>query len=403
MIHYLLPPGSARNIAPVFAARALRGFADGFVAVLLPVYLLALGLGGLEVGAIATATLFGSALATLAVGAWGHRWTGRDLMLGAAMLMAVTGLGFSSLTSFWPLLIVAFVGTINPSSGDVSVFLPLEHARLAAASDAATRTDLFARYALTGALCAALGALASGIPDQAVMLLGIQRLDALRVMFILYGLIGAAAWFMYRELPAVDEHNQVKPAPLGPSRAIVIKLAALFSVDSFAGGLVVNSLLALWLFQKFGLSLAAAGVFFFASSLLGAFSQLAAPKLAKRIGLVNTMVFTHIPASMCLIAAAFSSNVWVALGLLLARALVSSMDVPARSAFVMSVVQPHERAAAASFTAVPRSLASAASPLLAGWLFQSGWNAAPLVACGVLKITYDLALWSAFRLVKQVE
>ena len=403
MIHYLLPPGSARNIAPVFAARALRGFADGFVAVLLPVYLLALGLGGLEVGAIATATLFGSALATLAVGAWGHRWTGRDLMLGASMLMAVTGLGFSSLTSFWSLLIVAFVGTINPSSGDVSVFLPLEHARLAAASDAATRTDLFARYALTGALCAALGALASGIPDQAVMLLGIQRLDALRVMFILYGLIGAAAWFMYRQLPAVDEHNQVKPAPLGPSRAIVIKLAALFSLDSFAGGLVVNSLLALWLFQKFGLSLAAAGVFFFASSLLGAFSQLAAPKLAKRIGLVNTMVFTHIPASMCLIAAAFSSNVWVALGLLLARALVSSMDVPARSAFVMSVVQPHERAAAASFTAVPRSLASAASPLLAGWLFQSGWSAAPLLACGVLKIAYDLALWSAFRLVKQVE
>ena len=403
MIHYLLPPGFVQNIAPVFAARALRGFADGFVAVLLPVYLLALGLGGLEVGAIATATLFGSALATLAVGAWGHRWTGRDLMLGAAMLMAVTGLGFSSLTSFWSLLIVAFVGTINPSSGDVSVFLPLEHAKLAAASDAATRTDLFARYALTGALCAALGALASGIPDQAVMLLGIQRLDALRVMFILYGLIGVAAWFMYRKLPTVDEHSQVKPAPLGPSRAIVVKLAALFSVDSFAGGLVVNSLLALWLFQKFGLSLAAAGVFFFASSLLGAFSQLAAPKLAKRIGLVNTMVFTHIPASMCLIAAAFSSNVWVALGLLLARALVSSMDVPARSAFVMSVVQPHERAAAASFTAVPRSLASAASPLLAGWLFQSGWSAAPLVACGVLKIAYDLALWSAFRLVEQVE
>ena len=392
-----------QNIAPVFAARALRGFADGFVAVLLPVYLLALGLGGLEVGAIATATLFGSAFATLAVGAWGHRWTGRDLMLGAAMLMAVTGLGFSSLTSFWPLLIVAFVGTINPSSGDVSVFLPLEHARLAAASDAATRTDLFARYALTGALCAALGALASGIPDQAVMLLGIQRLDALRVMFILYGLIGVAAWFMYRKLPALDEHSQVKPAPLGHSRAIVIKLAALFSVDSFAGGLVVNSLLALWLFQKFGLSLAAAGVFFFASSLLGAFSQLAAPKLANRIGLVNTMVFTHIPASMCLIAAAFSNNVWIALGLLLARALVSSMDVPARSAFVMSVVQPHERAAAASFTAVPRSLASAASPLLAGWLFQSGWSAAPLVACGALKIAYDLALWSAFRLVKPVE
>lgn len=402
LIHRLLPKGSDHDILPIFAARALRGFADGFVAVLLPVYLLALGLGSFEVGAIATATLFGSALATLTVGAWGHRWTGRALMLGAAALMAVTGLGFSTLSSFWPLLIVAFVGTLNPSSGDVSVFLPLEHARLAAASDAAARTDLFARYALTGALCAALGALASGLPDRIVSLLGIQRLDALRGMFVFYGLIGASVWAMYRKLPTHEAASHEKPAPLGPSRAVVVKLAALFSVDSFAGGLVVNSLLALWLFQRFGLSLAAAGAFFFGSGLLGAASQLAAPKLAKRIGLVNTMVFTHIPASLFLITAAFSTNVWLALGLLLARAMVSSMDVPARSAFVMSVVQPHERAAAASFTAVPRSLASAMSPLLAGWLFQSGWVATPLVVCGVLKIAYDLALWRAFRLFKHI-
>ena len=400
MIHRLLPKGSETGIAPVFAARAMRGFADGFVAVLLPVYLLEMGLGGVEVGAIATATLFGSALATLAVGAWGHRWTGRALMLAAAALMAATGLGFSAFSTFWPLLLVAFVGTLNPSSGDVSVFLPLEHARLAGSTDAASRTDMFARYALTGAMCAALGALASGVPDRMVIWSGVQKIDALRGMFILYGVIGAGVWAMYRTLPILAEASQAKPAPLGPSRAVVVKLAALFSVDSFAGGLVVNSLLALWLFQKFGLSLSAAGAFFFASGLLGAASQLAAPKLAKRIGLVNTMVFTHIPASMCLIAAAFCTNVYWALGLLLMRALVSSMDVPARSAFVMSVVEPHERAAAASFTAVPRSLASAISPLLAGWLFQSGWSATPLVVCGVLKIAYDLALWRAFRLFK---
>lgn len=404
MIRWLLPKGADPVVAPIFAARALRGFADGFVAVLLPVYLLALGLGGAEVGAIATATLFGSALATLAtlatlaVGAWGHRWTGRALMLGAAALMAVTGLGFSALSSFWPLLIVAFIGTLNPSSGDVSVFLPLEPAQLAAASDAATRTDLFARYALTGALCAAFGALASGLPDRVVALSGVQRLDALRGMFVFYGLIGVWVWALYRGLLASETTSQAKPAPLGPSKAVVVKLAALFAVDSFAGGFVVNALLALWLFQRFGLSLAAAGAFFFGSGLLGAVSQLAAPYLAKRIGLVNTMVFTHIPASLCLIGAAFASDLHLVLGLLLARALVSSMDVPARSAFVMSVVQPHERAAAASFTAVPRSLASAARPLLAGWLFQSGWAAAPLVLCGVLKIAYDLALWRAFRL-----
>jgi MFS family permease len=398
LIHRLLPKGTDPGVIPIFAARALRGFADGFVSVLLPVYLLALGLGGVELGAIATATMLGSALATLAVGAWGHRWTPKALLLGAAALMASTGLGFAGIASFWPLLLLAFLGTLNPSSGDVSVFLPLEHARLASACDLAVRTDLFARYALIGALCSALGALASGLPDRLVALLGIQRLDALRAMFILYGLVGALVWVLYRKLPENEASAGARPAPLGPSRAVVVRLAALFSVDSFAGGLVVNSLLALWLFQRFGLSLAAAGAFFFGSGLLGAASQLAAPILARRIGLVNTMVFTHIPASLCLIAAAFSTDVRWALGLLLARALVSSMDVPARSAFVMSVVQPHERAAAASFTAVPRSLAAAASPLLAGWLFQSGWAAAPLVACGALKIAYDLALWRVFRL-----
>ncbi len=396
LIHYLLPAHADRALIPIFVARALRGFADGFVAVLLPVYLLAVGLNSVEIGAIATVTLLGSALATLAVGACGHRWSPRSLMLGAAVLMALTGVGFAGLSTFWPLLLVAFIGTINPSSGDVSVFLPLEHARLAAAADGAVRTETFARYSLTGALCAAMGALASSVPDHALHLFHMQRLDGVRAMFVLYGLIGAAVWLFYRKLPHDTSAGAAKPAPLGPSRRVVIQLAALFSVDSFAGGLVVNSLLALWLFQQFGLSLAAAGVFFFCSSLLGAISQLAAPKLASRFGLVNTMVFTHIPASMCLIAAAFAVNVYLALGLLLARALVSSMDVPARSAFVMSVVQPHERAAAASFTAVPRSLASAASPLLAGWLFHSGWSATPLVVCGVLKIAYDLALWQAF-------
>lgn len=398
MIHRLLPKGTDHAVIPIFAARALRGFADGFVSVLLPVYLLALGLGGLEVGAIATATMLGSALATLAIGAWGHRWSGRTLLIGAAALMAATGLGFAAISSFWPLLLLAFLGTLNPSSGDVSVFLPLEHARLASGSELANRTDVFARYALIGALCAALGALASGLPDRIVVMLGIEKPGALRGMFMIYGLIGLMVWALYRRLPGDETSSNTKPAPLGPSRAIVVRLAALFSVDSFAGGLVVNSLLALWLFERFGLSLSAAGAFFFGSGLLGAASQLAAPLLAKRFGLVNTMVFTHIPASLCLIAAAFSTDVRLALGLLLARALVSSMDVPARSAFVMSVVQPHDRSAAASFTAVPRSLASAASPLLAGWLFQSGWAAAPLVACGVLKIAYDLALWRAFRL-----
>jgi len=380
----------------VFAARALRGFADGFVAVLLPLYLVTRGFGAAEVGALATATLLGSASATLAVGAWGHRFDSRSLMRAAAVLMAATGLGFAWITGFGPLLLLAFVGTLNPSSGDVSVFLPLEHARLAE-GQSQQRTELFARYALTGALCAAMGALAAGLPERLVQALGMTPLQSLQAMFVLYGLLGLAVWWAYRGLPA-GQGARERAAPLGPaSRPAVLRLAALFCLDSFAGGLVVNALLALWLFQRFQLSPAAAGAFFFGAGLLAAFSQLAAPALARRIGLVNTMVFTHIPASLCLIAAAFAPQREMALCLLLLRALVSSMDVPARSAFVMSVVQPQERAAAASFTAVPRSLAAALSPVLAGWLFQAGWLATPLVACGLLKISYDLALWRAFR------
>ncbi len=216
-------------------------------------------------------------------------------------------------------------------------------------------------------------------------------------MFIAYALVGGAVWLLYRRLPAPHAETRQPPGPLGPSRGVVLRLSALFSVDSFAGGLVVNSLLALWLFQRFDLSLAATGAFFFWTGLLGAASQLAAPRLARRIGLINTMVFTHIPANLCLIAAAFSGSREVALGLLLVRALLAQMDVPARGAFVMAVVSPSERAAAASFTLVPRSLASAISPTLGGAMFAAGWLAAPLVAGGVLKIAYDLMLWRAFR------
>ncbi|MFZ4537220.1 MFS transporter [Propionivibrio sp.] len=393
----LLPDGIDAKALPLLVGRALRAFADGYVAVLLPAYLLALGFGTLDVGVLSTATLLGSALATLAVGAWGYRFHHRYLLLGAALLMMLTGFAFALQTSFWPLLLIAFVGTLNPSSGDVSVFLPLEHARLAEAGQGNARTSLFARYSLLGALFAALGALAAGIPDWLLAHHGLSHLSSFRGLFVLYGVIGGVVWLLYRRLPQPSAEAPEPPAPLGASRHIVIKLAALFSVDSFAGGLVINSLMALWLFQRFNLSLAAAGTFFFWAGLLTALSQLAAPWVAKRIGLLNTMVLTHIPASLCLILAAFAPGIELAIGLLFVRALLSQMDVPTRSAFVMSVVTPGERTAAASFTAVPRSLASAISPTLGGAMFAAGWLAAPLVACGVLKIVYDLALWRSFR------
>jgi predicted MFS family arabinose efflux permease len=205
-------------------------------------------------------------------------------------------------------------------------------------------------------------------------------------------------WWLYSRSnldgkAAVDE----PAAPLRTSRPIVLRLAALFCVDAFAGGLVVNALLSLWLLQRFGLTLAQAGVFFFGTGLLSAASQIAAARVAKRIGLLKTMVFTHIPSSVCLVLAALSSSLPLALGLLLVRSALSQMDVPTRSAYVMAVVTPPERRAAASVTAVPRSLAAAMSPALAGALFAGGWISAPLIACGVLKICYDLMLWRACR------
>jgi MFS family permease len=393
----LLPAGADAAARPLLIARGLRALGDGYMAVLLPAYLLGIGLGTLEVGIVSTATMLGSALATLAVGVWANRFRSRRLLRWAALLMAATGMGFASFSAFWPLLVVAFVGTLNPSAGDVSVFLPLEHARLAGAARGDARTALFARYSVIGAVCAAVGALAAGLPDWAVVHTPLSRLDALRAMFLLYGALGVIVWCLYRGVDDADSRPQAAPAPLGPSRAVVVRLAALFSVDAFAGGLVINALLSLWLLQRFGLSLAQAGTFFFWSGLLSAASQLAAPHVARKIGLLNTMVFTHIPANICLVLAAIAPTMSLALVLLFIRSALSQMDVPTRTAYVMAVVTPEERAAAASFTAVPRSLAAALGPTLGGALFAAGWIALPLVGCGVLKIVYDLTLWRSFK------
>jgi len=386
-------------IGALLTARSLRAFADGYVAVLLPVYLLALGFGTLEVGFLSSVTMLGSAAATLAVGRWGHRFELRRLLIAAAALMVATGAGFAAFSSLWPLLIVALAGTMNPGGGDVSVFYPLEHTALAAATPAETRTSAFARYSFIGSIFGAVGALAAAAPEWLAQHQGVRMLVALKLMFVLYGAIGLAVGAIYTRFPRTD-HAEKAPAPLGPSKSTVWKLAGLFSIDAFAGGFMINSLMALWLFERFDLSITAAGAFFFWTGLLSAVSQLAAAPLSRRIGLVNTMVFTHLPANFCLIAAAFAPTLQVALGLLLVRSLLSQMDVPARGAYVMSVVTPAERPAAASFTAVPRSLASSLSPSLTGVMFAAGAMAAPLVLCGVLKSAYDVALLLMFSKVR---
>ncbi|WP_230939365.1 MFS transporter [Burkholderia diffusa] len=368
---------------------------------LLPAYLLSLGLSQLEVGLIGTTTLAGSAIATIAIGMLASRFTQRRMLTLAAALMAATGIGFASFSTLWPLVVVAFAGTLNPSSGDVSLFLPLEQSRLAQAADGDARTALFARYSLVGAVSGAVGSLAAGLPIVVASHTRITTLGAMRGMFLVYAAAGIVVCMLYRRLPRPETHaTKNATLPLGPSRPIVIRLTMLFSVDAFAGGLVVNSLLSLWLMQRFGLSIAAAGRFFFWAGLLSAGSQLAAAPLARRIGLLNTMVFTHIPSSICLIGAALAPSLPLTLTLLLMRSALSQMDVPTRTAYVMAVVTPAERPAAASFTSVPRSLAAALAPTLAGGLFGLGWLGAPLVACGALKIAYDLSMLLAFRHVR---
>jgi MFS family permease len=385
-------------------AKGVRAFGDGFVSLLLPLYLLELGFTPLDVGIIATATLLGSGLLTLAIGLHAHRYHYRTLLLGATILMIGTGLAFAASTAFWPLLLVAVVGTLNPSSGDVSVFLPLEHAVLSRAAADKERTAVFARYSLSGALMAALGSLAAGIPVTVANATGVSVTVSIQWMFVLYAALGLATAFIYRGLPrAIDPAVPEARAPLRQSKRRVYALAALFSLDAFGGGLVVQSMVALWLYQRFELSLVAAGTIFFWTGVLSAFSFLVAVRIAGRIGLVNTMVFTHIPANLCLVAIPFLPDLAWVIALLMVRSALSQMDVPTRSSYVMAIVTPSERPAAASITSVPRSLASAASPLLAGYLLgisSFGW---PLFAAGAVKVAYDLLLLAMFRKVRPPE
>ncbi len=321
------------------------------------------------VGIIASATLLGSGVLTLAVGLHAHRYHYRTLLLAAAALMAATGLGFAAVTEFWPLLVIAIVGTLNPSSGDVSVFLPLEHAVLSRVVDDRQRTAMFARYSLVGTLVAAVGSLAAGVPAMHRRTsTGWPQRTSLQVMFVALRAArrrGGARLSRPAARARVDAPARRRRCTNRTER--VYTLAALFSLDAFGGGFVVQSMVALWLYQRFELSLAAAGTIFFATGILTAVSYLVAVRIAERIGLVNTMVFTHLPANLCLVA----DSVHARRRLTRSRcssfaAALSQMDVPTRSSYVMAIVTPEERPAAASITSVPRSLASAASPFLAG-------------------------------------
>jgi len=396
------PAARRPDVFYLYAARAARGIGDGFAFIILPAYLSELGFDPFRIGVVATAALLGSAATTLAVGFLAARYDLRNLLLIGALVMALTGLAVANSHALALILIIVFIGSLNPSTGDLGMIVPLEHAMLARGAADTDRTRIFARYSLIGTASTAAGALAAATPDFAVSL-GASRLGALEAMFYVYAALGAIGVLLYWRLPHAPQQANTRLAGLGPSRRIVYKLAALFSLDAFAGGFVVPSILALWLFERFDLSLAVASVFFFWTNVLSALSYPVAVRLARRFGLVNTMVFTHIPSSLCLVLAAFSPSLPIVLGLLLVRAALAQMDVPTRTSYVMAVVTPAERTAAASVTAVPRSLASSISPTLSGALLATSFAGLPLVACGVLKIVYDIALLLSFRHVKPPE
>jgi MFS family permease len=381
---------AARATRPVIVARAIRAFADGFAAVLLARYLRHIGFDGLQIGVIVTATLLGSAALTLWAGLRLNRWGAQRVLFASCALMALTGIGFATVTRFWPLVIVGFIGTLNPSGGDVSLFLPTEQAVLADLSEGHERTRSFAVYNTAAAFAVALGALASPLPQKLADTYGWDVARVERLSFLVYVVVAVAAALVYRSLRTDAAISA--PRGLHKSRSIVIRLSALFALDSAGGGFAVTSLLVLYLDVRFGLSPAATGATLAAAGTLTAFSQLASARIARRIGLVRTMVFTHLPANVFLILAGIVPSAPAAITFLLLRAALSQMDVPVRQALVMRVVEPDERAAAASITNVPRSLATAATPALAGFMLQHSTFGWPLICGGVMKAAYDLLL-----------
>ncbi len=367
-------------------ARGLRGFADGAVMVLLTRHLASLGFDGATSGVLMTATLLGSAGATLALGLFGHRLPPRGVLLFGSALMFFTAVGFFTVSAFAVLMVIAVLGTLNPSSGDVSFILPTEQAAIGGLAEGQQRVTLFAAYSIAGRAGVAAGALAGGVAPFGLRSGFVFAMGVALVCFVIYLGLRLPA-------PAVAPPK----VPLQRSRDVVVKLSLFFALDSAGGGFALESLLVFWLQRRFNLELEVLGVVFFAVSILNGVSQLVSVPVARRFGLINTMVFTHLPANVFLILAALMPTAPLAVACILLRACLTQMDVPARQAFVMAVVPAEERTSAASVTAVPRALASGVTPAIAGAMLEAtafGW---PLVIAGCLKVTYDLLMLFTFR------
>ncbi len=395
-----------RDVALLFASRAVRMFGYGFLAVVLVLYLDALGFSGGEVGLLLALTLLGDAAVSLWLTTHADRIGRRRVLIAGAGLMLAAGLAFVATPIYAVLVVCATIGVISPSGNEVGPFLAVEQAALSQLVEPARRTSLFAWYQLAGAFATAAGSAVAGILAQIAIGRGASPPDAYRLVIVGYALAGIALGLVFSrvsariEVPLREGADEPIRTHLGLHRSsgAVLGLAGLFALDAFAGGFVIQSFIAFWFQQRFGLDPAALGVLLFGANLLAGISALAAGWLAARFGLLRTMVFTHLPSNILLLLVPFMPTLALAAGVLLLRFSISQMDVPTRQSYTMAIVAPDERSAAAGVTGIARSLGLAAAPLIAGPLFLSATlTGAPFVISGTLKIVYDLLLYRGFR------
>ena len=394
----------------LFATRIARMFGYGLLSVVLVLYLVALGISGVMVGVILTLTLLGDAAISLWLTTHADRLGRRRILIAGAGLMLLAGIVFAVARDPWILLVAATIGVISPSGNEVGPFLAVEQASLSQTLPDRERTRVFGWYSLVGSLATAGGALAAGFVAQAIQGSGASELDSYRAIVIGYAMIGVGLAALFArlssaiEVPAPPETSVATRLGLHRSRGIVLRLSALFSLDAFAGGFVMQSLIAYWFHLRFGADPVALGAIFFGANVLAGFSALAAARIAARIGLINTMVFTHLPSNVLLILVPLMPNLQLAVGVLLARFAISQMDVPTRQSYTIAVVDPDERSAAAGVTGIARSLGAAISPSLATPLLQSVPLAGlPFIIGGGLKILYDLLVLRAFSAIHPPE
>lgn len=391
----------------IFTARVVRMFAYGLLGVVLVLYLSEVGLDTPRIGLLLSLTLLGDSALSLWLSTRADLWGRRRMLAVGAWLMAVGGTGMALTGDFVWLLVAATIGVISPTGGEVGPFLAVEQAALAQVAPDHDRTKVFAWYNVTGYAATALGALSAGGLVEWLQATGQTALSSYRVVFVGYGVIGLVLLAVNTRLGSEVECRAPVGGPrlllgLGESRGMVLRLSALFSVDSFAGGFIVQSFLVWWFHQRFGVGEAALGGVFFGANLLSGLSALAAVPLTRRIGLVNTMVWTHLPSNVLLMLVPLMPSFGWAATVLLLRHTISQMDVPTRQSYVNAVVPAPERAAANGVTGTARQLGTALAPLLMA-PFLALAPGAPFFAAGGLKIVYDLALWRSFRAVKPPE